>query len=70
MHRRTATLIYNFAQSFGQNPKMLSEAELWPLELDKEIKPQTFEEYMEQKKKTQVPFHTFVSIFESTFKKD
>jgi hypothetical protein len=67
LHRRTATLIYNFASGFGGG-ETLKEEDFWPLELDKELRELTFEEYMKAKKKQNLPDEYYRGVFQSTFK--
>jgi hypothetical protein len=67
LHRRTATLIYNFASSFGGG-KMTKEEDFWPLEMDKQIKEISFEKYIEERKKHNLPDDYYKGIFQSTFK--
>ena len=67
LHRRTAAAIVNFARGFG-GQDLISEQEYWPLELDKELKELTFEEYMEERKKNNLPDQYYRDYFQSTFK--
>lgn len=67
LHRRTATLIYNFASSFGGG-ETISEQAFWPLEIDQELKEITFEEYIAQKKRNNLPDEYYKGVFQSTFK--
>jgi hypothetical protein len=69
LHRRTATLIYNFANSFGGG-ETISEEKFWPLELDREREEISFDEYIEHKKKQNLPDDYYKGIFQSTFKLD
>lgn len=47
---------------------MTKEEDFWPLEMDKEFREISFEQYIEERKKQNLPDDYYKGIFQSTFK--
>lgn len=63
-------MFYNFVQGFGGENNFKTETQFWPLEIDGIVKERTFKDYIEERKKQNVPNHLWSDIFRTTFKLD